>query len=255
MLHKIVAVKKREIEALDSFDLTNLPPTRPFIESLKRSERKVSVIAEVKKASPSKGIIREDFHPVELAKAYASARVEAISVLTDTTFFKGSTEYLRAIRQAVDTPLLRKDFIIDERQIAEARFIGADCILLIAAILDKKQLKHFYETARALDLDVLIEVHDEAELDLVLSTVDTDLIGINNRNLKTFETTLQTTERLMKVMPKGVTVISESGISSPSDIRYLQSLGVRGVLVGEHFMRQPDAGQAVLDLVGVRACV
>ncbi|MEW9669756.1 indole-3-glycerol phosphate synthase TrpC [Ammoniphilus sp. 3BR4] len=258
MLHKIVEQKKKEIEVLKQELNSNqaekiiadLLPTRPFVNRLIQSHRPVSVIAEVKKASPSKGIIRPDFDPLAIAAAYQKAQVDAMSVLTDVTFFQGSKEYLQLIRQESDTPIIRKDFLIDPLQVYEARIMGADCILLIAAILTPQQLAELSSLAESLDLDVLIEVHSQEELEQVLANTSPSLIGINNRNLKTFETSLKTTEELLKYIPTGLPVVSESGIHSSDDIRYLRSLGVRAVLVGEHFMRQQNITQAVEELVG-----
>lgn len=258
MLRKIVETKRLEVERLKA--TTSLPrlleqakeasAPRGFIRSLVTSSRPVSVIAEVKKASPSKGLIRPEFDPVAIAQAYAAAEVEAISVLTDETYFQGSLTYLQQIRQTVDQPLLRKDFLIDEWQIAEARAYGADCVLLIAAILEPARLQALYQAAESLGLDVLIEVHQEEELDSVLSCVKPKLLGINNRDLRTFHTDLRTTAKLISEIPKEIAVVSESGISSTKDIDFLQTVGARCVLVGEHFMRQSNIGQAVLDLVG-----
>jgi indole-3-glycerol phosphate synthase len=258
MLHKIVEEKKKEILRLkETTDLkewekklANLAQTRPFAGRLTNSERKVSVIAEVKKASPSKGLIRPDFHPLEIATAYRNAQVDAMSVLTDEPFFQGSKQYLTAIREQFDIPLLRKDFILDPLQVYEARLIGADCILLIAAILNKEQLVGLSKLARDLGMDSLIEVHNLEELDFVLSHVQPEILGINNRNLKTFETHLSVTEQLMPSVPVQLPVVSESGIHSAEDIQFLEELGVRAVLVGEYFMRQNDIPQAVRELVG-----
>ncbi len=262
MLHKIVAKKKQEIADIDSSVIelaTQLAQrtgtNRLFRQRLIQSVRPVSIIAEVKKASPSRGVIRSDFDPVLLASAYEQARVETISVLTDRTFFQGDNGYLTEIRTHVkDTPLLRKEFIIDEIQIYEAKVIGADCVLLIAAILEGEQLESFHRLATQLGMDVLVEVHDEQELDKVLSRLTPGLLGINNRDLKTFSTSLDTSERLIAGLPSSLreqmTIISESGISSPGHIERLAQLGVRGVLVGEHLMRQKEIVRAVHELVG-----
>jgi len=263
MLRKIVETKKEEVAKLKSTttmsaflsEIKSLPKTLGFREALLGSTRKVSVIAEVKKASPSKGLIRENFDPVAIAREYARADAEAISVLTDIQYFQGDLSYLRQIRETVAVPLLRKDFMIEEIQIAEARANGADCILLIAAILDGEQISYFSQVAEELGLDVLVEVHDEAELDKVLSRTTPGLLGINNRDLRTFHTDLATTNRLMAHIPREIPVVSESGISTAADIAYLQEIGVRSVLVGEHFMRQADIRQAVLELVGERVKV
>lgn len=259
MLHKIVAEKTREVESLkEKLDpkqmegaLSRLLPTLPFAKSLIQSERRVSVIAEVKKASPSKGVIRPDFDPLTLALEYSDARVEAMSVLTDEKFFQGNKDYLTQIKTKIPhIPLLRKDFIIDPLQVYEARLIGADCILLIAAILEPKKLTELSALANELGLETLIEVHNRQELEQVLEHVRPSIIGINNRNLATFETSLQTTEQLLPFVPHDLPVVSESGIHSKEDIDYLAGLGVRAVLVGEHFMRQDDVSLAVKELVG-----
>ncbi|MNI00345.1 Indole-3-glycerol phosphate synthase [compost metagenome] len=257
-LDKIVATKHKEVALLkESFSLqeaerqiANLPACLGFeLAVTQRKNRELGLIAEVKKASPSKGLIREDFHPVSLAQAYERAGADCISVLTDESYFQGSNDYLKAVRQAVKVPLLRKDFTIDETQIYEARLIGADAILLIAAILTTDQMKRFLRLSSDLGLDALVEVHDQEELDRALE-LDTQLIGINNRNLKSFVTDLRTTEELVKGMPVGKTVVSESGISSVEDVAYLRSIGAHAMLIGEHFMRQPSIEQAVHDLVG-----
>ncbi len=259
-LDKIVATKKAEVEELAaSFWLADcerriaeLEPCRGFENALTANRRKrdMGLIAEVKKASPSKGLIRPDFHPVQLASAYQAAGADCISVLTDRDYFQGANAYLTQVREAVSLPLLRKDFTIDYRQIYEARLIGADAILLIAAILSDDKIKEFHDLAKALGLDVLVEVHNEEELDSVLSMGKATLVGINNRDLKSFVTDLKTTERLIGSIPDNVLVISESGIAGNGDMDYLQSIGAQGVLIGEHFMRQPDVSEAVESLMG-----
>ncbi|GFZ89774.1 indole-3-glycerol-phosphate synthase [Paenibacillus marchantiophytorum] len=259
-LDKIVATKLAEVEAMSSFSIkeaekliAELPPCLGFERALTtRKNRAMGLIAEVKKASPSKGLIREDFDPVGLAKSYELAGADCISVLTDVSYFQGSNAYLQAVRQAVNVPLLRKDFTIDPKQIYEARLIGADAILLIAAILTTDQMKQYLQLASDLGLDALVEVHDREELERALE-LDTQLIGVNNRNLKTFVTDLHTTEELIQFVPPGKTVVSESGISTVQDMAYLQQIGSKAVLIGEHFMRQPSVEQAVNDLMGERA--
>jgi indole-3-glycerol phosphate synthase len=258
-LDKIVATKLQEVAAMkESFSLqeaekqiSKLPACLGFEKALSEGcrHRNMGLIAEVKKASPSKGLIRPDFNPVSLAESYARAGTDCISVLTDVVYFQGSNEYLRAVRQAVNVPLLRKDFTIDEQQIYEARLIGADAVLLIAAILTTEQMKRFLSLSRELGLDALVEVHDQTELDRALE-LDTKLIGINNRNLHSFVTDLKTTEELIRYIPKGITIVSESGISSRADMAYLESVGSHAALIGEHFMRQPVVEQAVHDLMG-----
>lgn len=261
-LDRIVVTKQQEVEELAKTfrmaealkQIEKLPPTRGFEHALSKGRnRKLGLIAEVKKASPSKGLIRPDFHPVDIALAYERAGADCISVLTDVSYFQGSGEYLQAIREAVNLPLLRKDFIIDERQIAEARLLGADAVLLIASILTPQQMEEYLGFARSIGLDVLIEVHDRAELEQVLSLPEATLVGINNRNLKTFETSLDTTLRLMELIPDRVTLISESGIDGPHRLEALESAGVSGILVGEHLMRKDDVEAAVYELMGPKA--
>ncbi|REK77245.1 indole-3-glycerol phosphate synthase TrpC [Paenibacillus paeoniae] len=259
-LDKIVATKQAEVEALSAaFHLSEyegiideLPACRGFEAALQSNRRKrgMGLIAEVKKASPSKGLIRADFEPSLLAQSYEAAGADCISVLTDRDYFQGSNDYLKLVKQSVGIPLLRKDFIIDFRQIYEARVIGADAILLIAAILTKAQLEEFHDLAKSLGMDVLVEVHDAAELTTVLEMDRASLIGINNRDLRSFVTDLATTEKLIGMIPQDVTIISESGIASRKDMDYLQSVGAHGVLIGEHFMRQQDVSEAVRDLMG-----
>ncbi|RTE10451.1 indole-3-glycerol phosphate synthase TrpC [Paenibacillus whitsoniae] len=258
-LDKIVATKRLEVEAMQNFsiaeaekEIAQLPPCLGFERSLSSGRnRAMGLIAEVKKASPSKGLIRPDFEPVELAKSYAAAGTDCISVLTDVDYFQGSNAYLQAVRQAVSVPLLRKDFTIDPKQIYEARLLGADAILLIAAILTTEQMKAYLALARDLGMDALVEVHDREELERALE-LNTTFIGINNRNLKTFVTDLATTEELTQLIPEGVTVVSESGISSVEDLAFVQKAGAKAVLIGEHFMRQPVVGDAIEALMGPR---
>lgn len=258
-LDRIVETKKREVEELAAVfslqeaerKIAELEPTRGFHYALaKGRKRNLGLIAEVKKASPSKGLIRPDFHPVELAKKYEAAGTDCMSVLTDRDYFQGSAAYLTEIRRHVNVPLLRKDFIIDERQIYEARLIGADAVLLIAAILNDEQLQHFMTVASSIGLDSLLEVHDIHEMERALNLGSAKLIGINNRNLHTFETSLETTETLATMVPEDVTLISESGIKTREDIEYLGKAGANGVLIGETFMRQEAVDQAVVDLLG-----
>lgn len=262
-LDKIVATKIKEVEALGaSFslaqaerDIAALPETRGFRKALTLNKnRDMGLIAEVKKASPSKGLIREDFDPISIAKGYEAAGADCLSVLTDKDYFQGSAAYLEQVKEAVKLPLLRKDFIIDEKQIYEARILGADAILLIVAILTPAQLSLFTEIASGLGMDVLIEVHDRNELEVVVGTDKIThpnvLLGINNRNLRTFETSLVNTAELAALVPQGVPVISESGIAGPMDIDYLRMTGTHGVLVGEYFMRQANVEDAVIGLLG-----
>ncbi|QSF43188.1 indole-3-glycerol phosphate synthase TrpC [Paenibacillus tianjinensis] len=262
-LDKIVATKIKEVEALSKIfslkdaeeTISGLTATKGFREALvSRRNREIGLIAEVKKASPSKGLIRADFDPVSIAQGYEAGGADCLSVLTDTDYFQGSGLYLQQVRAAVNLPLLRKDFIIDERQIYEARILGADAVLLIAAILTAGQLAAFTDLSASLGLDVLIEVHDRSELELVAGTGKIEqphvLLGINNRNLRTFETKLETTAELAALVPCGVPVISESGIAGPDDIKYLRQTSTTGVLVGEYLMRQQNVEDAVYELLG-----
>ncbi|MCJ8011077.1 indole-3-glycerol phosphate synthase TrpC [Paenibacillus sp. KQZ6P-2] len=260
-LDRIVETKREETAKLAehfSIDkaietISSMPATKGFAQRLTAGKKRdMGLIAEVKKASPSKGLIRPDFNPVEIALTYEEAGADCLSVLTDAPYFQGSGEYLKAVRKAVNLPLLRKDFVIDERQIYEARLLGADAVLLIAAILTPEQISSFMKTAASIGLDSLIEVHSVEEMKQVLDLelYDGALIGINNRNLHTFETSLAATEVLSKLVPAGVPVISESGISSTLDMEFLRKTGASGVLVGEYFMRQKDIAAAVHNLMG-----
>jgi indole-3-glycerol phosphate synthase len=213
----------------------------------KIAQGKPAVIAEIKKASPSKGVIRENFNPVEIASTYAAHGAACLSVLTDVQFFQGSYDYLRQARAACSLPVLRKDFIIDPYQIAHARALGADCILLIVAALSLAQLKEFQSLATELGMDVLVEVHDRDELDKALQ-LEGSLLGINNRNLRSFETSLQNTLDLLPDIPAGKRVITESGILTPEDVRKMREHEVNAFLVGEAFMRAPDPGVALREL-------
>lgn len=209
----------------------------------------VALIAEAKKASPSKGIIRPDFDPALIARGYEDGGVQAMSVLTDVNFFQGDLSYIRQVRQEVKLPVLRKDFIIDEIQIQEARLAGADAILLIAAILDKAQIVDFLAAADQLGMDSLVEVHDEAELEKALAA-GSSLVGINNRNLNDFSMDLNTTFRLKKEIPDDIPVVSESGIRDNDDIRRCADAGISAVLVGETLMRSGNLADAVRELMG-----
>ena len=240
---EVVAEQKKELslESLKS-QLSETPPRKPFIDSIKmRNEAgMVSVIAEIKKASPSKGVIREDFLPVKIAKQYEENGATCLSILTDEEFFQGSLNYLKEIRSEVDIPLLRKDFIIDEYQIYQSKLYGADCILLIVSALTDEQLKEYKQLAAELSLDVLVEIHDEDELERILP-LDFSLIGINNRNLTTFEVDLETTKHLSSRL-EGKIVVSESGIKNREDIDQILSYDVLNFLVGESFMRADNPG-------------
>ena len=225
-------------------------PVRGFRAALQRriDAGQDAVIAEIKKASPSKGVIREDFDPQAIARSYEAGGAACLSVLTDRDFFQGADEYLQQARAACSLPVLRKDFTIDPYQIWEARALGADCILLIAAALPETLLSGLMAEAELAGLEVLMEVHNADELDVALR-LDCDLIGINNRNLKTFETRLETTLSLLPQIPEDVTRISESGIRTAADVRRLQEAGAQGILVGEQLLRQPDPAAAVRELM------
>lgn len=256
VLTRIVDAKRREVAAaktrvpLAELDrrCADLPPCRGFERAL-RSTDGLAVIAEVKKASPSAGVIRADFDPVAIAKTYERHGASCLSVLTDEEYFQGKLEYMTAARAAVNIPVLRKEFIIDPYQLAEARAAGADAVLLIAECLPGEQMKELNAAARALGLDVLIELHDADQLPRVLDT-GTTLLGINNRNLRTFTTRLEHTLDLLPHVPPAVAVVSESGIRTNAEMVRLRSAGVRAVLVGESLMRAPDIGAALDSLRG-----
>ncbi len=254
ILKKILDTKRAEIAAgqatyplaeIKAF-VQDMPKTRGFFQALKtRAEASQdAVIAEIKKASPSAGLIREDFDPTALAKAYEQGGASALSVLTDEQYFQGHRDYLSKARQAVSLPVLRKDFIIDAWQVWDTRALGADAILLIVAALDDDQLHEFNGLAKDIGLDVLVEVHDEAELARAL-TLDCPLIGINNRDLHVFKTDLKTSLRLAPQVLSPRLVVSESGIHEPSDVAALQAGGIGAFLIGESLMRQPDPGHAL----------
>lgn len=254
VLQKIVAHKLNEVAARKSarpeVSLEAAPPVRDFAAAL-RGET-VRLIAEVKQASPSKGVIRADFDPVGIARTYATAGASAISVLTDEEFFRGHDRYLSEIRQAVNVPLLRKEFIIDPWQIAESRALGADAILLIVAILEPEQIRDFQAEAHALGMAALVETHTEEELQVALE-LDCPLIGVNNRNLHTFEVSLETTERLAALagFRADRTLVSESGIYTRADVERVAACGSRAILVGEALMREGDPAAKVAELSSV----
>ena len=220
-------------------------PVISFKNALKKDN--LSVICEVKKASPSKGLIRPDFHPVEIAKEYEKASANAISCLTEEFYFKGSSKYLSDIRKEVSIPILRKDFVFDDYQIYEAKTIGANAILLIAAILSTQQMIEFQELAHTLDLQCLVEVHNQEELEKVLKFTP-DVIGINNRDLKTFEVDLNTTAKIRKNVPRETILVSESGIKDNNDMKTIRKLGADAVLIGETLMRSDDITSTLHDL-------
>lgn len=243
ILDTIVARKKLEVAELrrngivlpHQFRDSETGAARGFRDALLNYPG-VSVIAEVKKASPSKGVISPDFNPVEIARNYQQNGAQAISVLTDVDFFQGALLYMMQVRQAVLMPVLRKDFIIDELQIRESAAHGADCILLIAAILESSQLREYQSCAVELGMDVLVEVHDEAETEMAVEA-GSNLIGVNNRNLKDFSMDLETTFRLKKLIPEDIPVVSESGLKSADDFRRLRDEGIVAALIGETLMR------------------
>lgn len=257
ILDKIVAVKREEVaELTHSFsrakveaEIAALPETKGFEKALRSADSPIALIAEVKKASPSKGIIRADFDPVKIASLYEKSGANCLSVLTDKPFFQGHADYLRLVRETVELPLLRKDFLIDEKQVYEARLLGADCILLIAAILSTDQMREYLDLARSLDLDVLTEVHDEAELGRALAAGAT-MIGINNRDLRDFSVDLCTTARLAAQVPADALLVSESGIVTYEDVLQVKSAGAAAILVGETLMRDPKITPAVDRLLG-----
>jgi len=232
---EVAELRKKGIELPAEFRDRQVGPPRGFRDALTKYPE-VSIIAEVKKASPSKGIICADFRPVDIARNYQQNGAQAISVLTDVDFFQGSLLYMMQVRQSVLLPVLRKDFVIDELQIEQASVHGADAILLIAAILDLSQLRDYQACAGELGMDVLVEVHDEKETELALNAGST-LIGVNNRNLKDFSMDLETTFRLKRLIPKEIPVVSESGLKTADDFRRLREAGIAAALVGETLMR------------------
>ena len=245
--HEEIAERKaqKNISALTEI-LADIGPVRGFEKALasRISRKETAVIAEVKKASPSKGVIREDFNPEWIAKSYEQGGASCLSVLTDVDFFQGADAFLQQARAATSLPVIRKDFIVDEYQVLESRALGADCILLIVAALDKQQLTDLNQQAKALGLDVLVEVHDEKELELALE-LPNKLVGINNRNLHTFDVSLETTFNLLSKIPDDKLVITESGILTKDDVRAMTNRGVYGFLVGESFMRAEVPGAAL----------
>lgn len=259
VLQKILEVKRAEVRAARaSLSLPELerrarsaPPPRDFLGALRArmAAGRPAVIAEVKRASPSKGLLRADFRPADIARSYERGGAACLSVLTDREFFLGAPEHLAEARAACALPVLRKDFMLDPYQVVESRALGADCILLIAAALPQAQLRELEALARALGMAVLAEVHDAAELEAALA-LETPLIGINNRNLRTFETRLETTLELGARVPAPRVVVTESGIGTVNDVRLLRNAGIQAFLVGEAFMRAGDPGQALSELFG-----
>lgn len=246
---KIILVKGQIPEEDLKAKIVNLPPTRPFIEAINKP-RTISLIAEIKKASPSRGIIRQDFNLGEIAKIYQDTGVQAISVLTEEDYFLGNLSYLNELKNLTQVPILRKDFILESYQVYESRYFGADAILLIADLLTQETISDLIKIALSLDLDVLVEVHDERELKKVLKIKSVSLIGINNRSLHTFEVDSQTTEKLFPLIPKDKIVVVESGIKTYQDVLFLKILGVSAVLVGEVFMETLDIRKKVEEIMG-----
>ena len=259
ILRRIVAVKREEIAAARRVrdevslrrDAETLGGVRDFVGSLrgKIAAGRAAVIAEIKKASPSKGVLREHFVPAEIAASYERHSAGALSVLTDAQFFQGAPAFLEQARAACALPVLRKDFMVDPYQIFEARAMGADCILLIAACLDDAQMSDLEAQARSLGMAVLVEVHDGAELDRALR-LKTPLVGINNRNLRSFEVTLDTTLALLERVPADRLLVTESGILGRADVQRMRAASVNAFLVGEAFMRAADPGLALRELFG-----
>jgi indole-3-glycerol phosphate synthase len=259
ILNKIVAVKREEIAAAQKkipfaamrADAESRVLTRDFEGALRRKidAGKSAVIAEIKKASPSKGVLRADFIPADIAQSYAEGGAACLSVLTDRQFFQGQTDYLKQARASCDLPVLRKDFMVDAYQIYESRAMGADCVLLIAACLEDAQMAELEAIARSLDMAVLVEVHDRAELERALK-LKTPLLGINNRNLRSFEVSLETTLGLLGDVPVDRVLVTESGILTKDDVKKMRDAGVYAFLVGEAFMRADDPGEALAALFG-----
>lgn len=261
ILRKIVARKFEEIEARKAkTSYANLEvaasvanvhnATRGFAQALRNkvAAGNAGVIAEIKKASPSKGVLRESFSPAQIARSYEQHGAACLSVLTDQDFFMGHEDYLVEARNACKLPVIRKDFMVDEYQIMESRAIGADCILLIAACLDGAQLKAFDSLARELGMDVLVEVHNQAELELALEYTETELLGINNRDLHTFELSLDHTFELMKGVPENRLIVTESGIHSRDDVALMRQNNIHAFLVGEAFMKAQNPGEKLAEL-------
>lgn len=254
ILKKIVDLKRKEVDLYKKLfpqsyiveKLGKIRPARDFKKAI--SKNRVTLIAEIKRASPSKGEIVKNFNPEKIAKEYKKVGVDAVSVLTERNYFKGDLEYLRTVSKVINVPVLRKDFIIDEYQLYGAKLYGADAVLLICAILQPETLKQFVQTAKKLKLYVLVEVHTKAEVFSALKS-GADIIGINNRDLHTFKVDLKTTEKLMKFIPKNRIVVSESGIKTREDILYLKKLGVNAVLIGETLMRSKNIPAKIKELL------
>lgn len=259
ILNKIIEEKRKEIESsknkISQEELINrikdLKSHRRhnFFKNSISKPNKIHLIAEVKKASPSVGVIRKDFDPVKIALTYEANGAQAISVLTDEKFFEGHISHLENIKKNIYLPVLRKDFIIDEYQLYESILAGADAALLIADLLSAEELRRFIDIGTELNMDFLVEVHSEEDVEKAVDS-RSDIIGINNRDLHTFKVDIKTTERLIKIIPKDRTIVSESGIKTKEDVLYLKSLGVNAVLIGEVFMRSSDIGEKMRELMG-----
>lgn len=258
ILEQIVANKQREVTAAKAAvsraeleaRFPSIDQARPFAKAMRERvhSQQVAVIAEIKKASPSKGLIREDFQPAQHAADYEANGASCLSVLTDAKFFQGCNEYLLEARAACGLPVIRKDFMIDSYQIAESKALGADCILLIVAALQPAKLVELANYANEIDIDILVEVHNQSELEQALK-LNTDLIGVNNRNLHSFETSLQTTLDLAAQVPADKVLITESGIHTAGDVKAMTDAGIYGFLVGESFMRAPNPGVKLKELM------
>jgi len=256
ILKQIVAKKKERIglakqnlsEELLKEQLASVAPARDFLAAINKPKQ-IALIAEIKKASPSMGVIRQEFNPEEIAKAYALCGVQAISVLTEEDFFQGEPAYINIVKNAANLPVLRKDFILESYQVFESRLLGADAILLIADLLTKDKLTEFMRIADTLGMGYIVEVHDEKELKKVLS-LNAPVIGINNRSLHTLEVDFKTTEKLFTLIPKGKVVVVESGIKNYQDVLFLKILGASAVLIGTAFMEAADIKQKVEEVMG-----
>lgn len=263
MLDEIVSYKRAKLSKIvnnpdydsrmNEFEKTIALMDEPLDFEASLKTEGIRIISEVKKASPSKGVIRENFNPIEIAKIYESSGAAAMSVLTDEKYFQGSLDYLKDIRTQSNLPILRKDFTLGEYDIYEARAAGADAVLLIAAILEEIELNGLLTVADRLGMTALVEVHDEEEMDAALGTGAT-VIGVNNRDLSTFNTDIETTKRLATMVPSDCVLVSESGINTPEDIRYLKDAGANAFLIGEALMREDDIGAKLKELIGSGIC-
>ncbi|WP_078413552.1 indole-3-glycerol phosphate synthase TrpC [Priestia abyssalis] len=251
MLNQIIETKKEEVKHLVLPEMQDVPK-HSFYEALAASKRTVALIAEVKKASPSKGIIQPNFDPLQVALQYDQAGADAISVLTDQQYFQGSSDYLTLIKRNIRRPVLRKDFIIDSLQIEESARMGADAILLIGEVLEPAQLQEFYEEAQEKGMDCLVEVHSAETLEGILRLFQPNIIGVNNRDLRTFHTTIQQTIDISSIIPNGSLLVSESGINHYKDIVRVKEAGAAAILVGESLMRKENQTEAVIELFGER---